>query len=173
MRRLLFSISAFVFVLCLSSSLQAQDASTSTYKGAVGARLGYPLSLSVKYFLDDSHALEAYVGTRGWSGYRWTNLSAAYLIHKPLDIDGLDGIRWYVGGGASAYFWSFDDIFLGSETYSATTIGIQAYGGLDYMFEDTPINISIDWIPTYFFNGYGSGFGGGYGSLAVRYVFAK
>jgi hypothetical protein len=44
---------------------------------------------------------------------------------------------------------------------------------LDYAFEDTPINISIDWIPTLAFNGYLRGFGGGYGNIGVRYILAQ
>ena len=43
--------------------------------------------------------------------------------------------------------------------------------GLDYKFDNTPINISADWVPTiYIGSGYLSGFGGGYGALAVRYT---
>ncbi|MCB0595689.1 MAG: hypothetical protein H6557_03535 [Lewinellaceae bacterium] len=163
-QKLIFPIAAIF--LMLSFATQAQE-----YKSAVGARLGYPLSASFKYFLNDSHALEAYVGTRGWSGYRWTNISAAYLIHKPLDVEGVEGLSWYFGAGASVFFWNFD-VFLG-ENYSTTTIGAQGYLGLDFAFPNAPVNLTVDWVPTYFFNGYGSGFGGGYGSLGVRYILSR
>jgi hypothetical protein len=42
--------------------------------------------------------------------------------------------------------------------------------GLDYKFSEIPLNLSVDWMPTYFLGGYIGGFGGGYGSLSARYV---
>ena len=42
--------------------------------------------------------------------------------------------------------------------------------GLQYTFDDVPVNVSLDWVPTVFLTGYISGAGLGYGSLAVRYV---
>ncbi|GJM36092.1 MAG: hypothetical protein DHS20C18_50930 [Saprospiraceae bacterium] len=163
MKKHVLLIPLFAFIFCFSNSAEAQN-----YQTALGARLGYPLAISFKHFLNENSAIEAYVGTRWYSTYRWTNISGAYLYHKP--IAGLDGLQWYVGGGASAYFWGFKNTFPGAERYNNTTIGIQGYLGLDYKFDDVPINISLDWVPTYFFNGFGNGFGAGYGSLAVRYV---
>ncbi len=140
-------------------------------QSTLGPRFGNPLSISYKQFLSESdNAIEVYVGFRSRANYQWTNISGAFQKHKPLD-EVIEGLRYYYGGGASVFIWSFDSDFLG--TYSSTAFGIQAYLGLDYEFESVPINVSVDWIPTYLFNGYGSGFGGRYGSLAIRYVFRK
>ena len=145
------------------SSTQAQN-----FKSAVGARLGYPLSITYKQFISESGAFEVYAGTRGFGSlntrYRWYTISGAYQIHKP--IESVEGLDYYYGAGASVYFWSFDY----DTNSSTTTFGLQGYGGLSYTFADKPINISVDWVPTFFLNGFGSGFGAGYGSLAVRYV---
>jgi len=150
----------------LFSTLQAQN-----YKTAVGARLGYPLSASIKHFINDSHAVEAYVGTRGRFDYRFTSISAAYQIHKPLSIDGFDGLSWYYGFGGSVYFWSWDDQYsFYANEFNGTSFGIQGYLGLDYKFENIPLSLTVDWVPSFFINGFGSGFGGGYGALGVRYV---
>jgi len=161
-----FCIAMLVAFLTTATTytLQAQD-----YKTAIGARLGYPLSASIKHFITENHALEGYVGTRGYAGYRWSNVSGAYLIHKP--IEEVEGLKWYFGGGASVYFWRFDFGF--GENFGTTSIGIQGYGGLEYTFENAPISLSVDWIPTVFINGFGSGFGGGFGSLAVRYTLKR
>lgn len=150
----------FSFSICINTS-DAQN-----YKMAAGLRLGYPTSATLKYFITESSALEGYVGTRGWSGYRWFNVSGAYQIHR--GIDEVPGLQYYFGAGASVFFWNYDNVFL--ENNSSTSIGLQGYVGLDYVFEDVPINVSVDWVPTIFLNGYGSGFGAGYGTLAVRYV---
>lgn len=160
--------------LLFSFMLITDSATAQEYRTAVGARLGYPLSLSIKHFLNDNgHAVEAYVGTRGWGYGRWVNVSAGYQIHKPLDIEGLEGLHWYYGGGATVFFWNYDNAFAFDDDYSSTAIGIQGYLGLDYAFDDAPVNISVDWIPTFSFNGYLSGFGGGYGSVGVRYILGQ
>lgn len=158
---LLFSFSFFLF-----STLQAQK-----YKTAVGARLGYPLSASIKHFINDSHAVEIYLGTRGRFDFRSTNISASYQIHKPLEIDAITGLSWYYGFGASVYFWSWNDRYsFYSEDYNNISFGVQGYLGLDYKFENIPLSITADWIPSVFVNGFGSGFGGGFGALGIRYV---
>ena len=165
MKRIIIT-SILVFVSAFVYQLNAQD-----YQTAIGARLGYPLSASIKHFITENNALEFYVGSRWYNRYRWANVSGAYLIHFP--IEEVDGLKWYAGAGASIYFWGFDKGF--ADNSSNTSIGLQGYLGLEYTFDEVPINLSVDWIPTIFLNGYyeSSRFGGGYGSLAVRYVLSR
>lgn len=155
----------FISSLC-GSKLHAQQGETS-----VGLRLGYPFSASIKYFVSDEHAVEGYVGFRGSSVYRWTNISVAYQVHKPLDLDFIEDLYWYFGAGGTLFIWTYDfDPFFNNE-FNNTSFGIQGYLGLNYRFEEIPLELSADWIPTVFIgNGYLSGFGGGYGTLAVRYI---
>lgn len=162
MKSLFYTFTVLAF-LSICSTTQAQV----DYKTAVGGRLGYPLAASFKQFINDSHAFEVYVGARWYSGYSWTSVSGAYLVHKP--IDSVDGLNYYFGGGASVYFWSFGN-GIEFNGFNTTSVGIQAYGGLDYKFEDLPLNISVDWIPTVFINSFITGFGGGFGSVAARYT---
>ncbi len=42
--------------------------------------------------------------------------------------------------------------------------------GLDYKFTDAPVNLSLDWAPILFVNGYDNGFRGAYGALSARYT---
>ncbi len=155
---LLIILGCFLFAL----PTQAQN-----FNSAIGARFGYPLSITYKQFINESAAFEVFGGTRGNTGsfgYRWFSVSGAYQIHKP--IESIEGLDYYYGAGASVYFWTFD-----FDTDSAkTSFGLQGYLGLSYTFDDKPINVSLDWVPTFFLNGYGDSFGAGYGSLAVRYV---
>lgn len=174
--RHLLTISAFLILG--ATQMQAQD-----YQSAIGLRLGSPASVSLKTFLGGSNnAIEAFVGFRtnsvgsAFSGtkYRWTwiALGAAYQVHNPLEIEGIEGLSWYYGAGGSVYFWTFnDDAFFADE--ASVSLGIQGYLGLDYKIKNAPINLSLDWVPTFFINGYVSGFGAGYGALSVRYVFAE
>ncbi|MEM9919596.1 MAG: hypothetical protein AAF990_15970 [Bacteroidota bacterium] len=161
MKRLILAL-PITLLLLVATSAEAQ-----IYTTAVGARLGYPLSASIKHFVNESVALEGYVGLRNWRTYRWANISGAYLVHKPFpDVDNL---QYYFGGGGSIYFWNYKEDFIGDNDASIS-FGLQAYLGLDYTFDDVPISITLDWIPTLFLNGFGSGFGGRYGSLGVRYI---
>lgn len=163
--RILKSFCVAVIVLVGAHTMQAQD-----YTSAIGLRLGYPLSVSYKHFLGGgSNAIEAFAGFRSYSGYGWFNIGALYQVHKP--IPDVEGLSWYFGGGASVFFWNYDNGFVfGDKNDSTTSIGILGNLGLDYKFVNAPINLSLDWVPAFFVNGYASGFGGGYGALSVRYV---
>jgi hypothetical protein len=160
------NLKSLLFIVALSGAFTG-SVNAQEYKLAIGARLGYPLAASLKFFIDESSALEGYVGTRWYSNYSWRNLSGAYLYHFPLE--GVDGLQLYAGGGASLYFWSYD--FQGNN--ASTSIGIQGYVGLDYAFADVPLNLTFDWVPTLFLNGFDSGLGGRYGSIGVRYILKK
>jgi hypothetical protein len=155
-----------LFILVVGFSiLSATNSLAQNYKTAVGARIGYPLTLSGKYFINESIALEGNLGLRTFSGYSWIALSAAGLKHKPLDV--LDGLNWYYGAGLSVYFWRFDQI---NTLSSSSSLGLQGYVGLDYTFKKSPINITIDWTPTFFINGFTSGLGTRFGGLGIRYT---
>ncbi|MFN7119665.1 MAG: hypothetical protein ACK4TA_22915 [Saprospiraceae bacterium] len=141
-------------------------ANAQNYTSAIGLRLGYPLSVSYKHFLNENGAIEAFGGFRSYAGYGWFNVGGLYQHHKP--IADVEGLSWYFGGGASVYFWNYDNDFIGAD--ASTSFGILGNLGLDYKFADAPINVTLDWVPAFFVNGYGSGFGGGYGALGLRYV---
>ncbi|MCB0636549.1 MAG: hypothetical protein KDC54_08010 [Lewinella sp.] len=162
-KHLIFLGFLFAAFLLTPQMSQAQE-----YRNAVGARLGYPLAASYKQFISESSAIEVYAGFRSWSTYSWFSLSGAYQIHNDLSSV-TDGLTWYYGAGASVFFWSFKNTFL-DDNSTSTTFAIQGYLGLEYTFDDTPLSISVDWVPSFFINGYGNGFGGGYGALAARYV---
>ena len=155
-----------LFILVVGfSMLFLSNSLAQNYKTAVGARIGYPLTLSGKYFIDESIAVEANLGLRAFSGYSWIALSAAGLKHKPLDV--LDGLNWYYGAGLSVYFWRFDQI---NTLSSSSSLGLQGYVGLDYTFKKSPINITLDWTPTFFIKSFTPGLGTRFGGLGIRYT---
>ena len=169
-----------LLLTCLLST--CVSAQTETPKLAVGIRLGSPWSLSGKFSPGDTdNALEAFIGYRRRGGillgFGWSRVSigALYEIHKPLEIDDFEGLQYYFGGGASALFYSYDDGLFGlDDNYSSTSFGLLAVGGLNYTFPDSPINLSIDWMPRiYLGNGYETGLGFGYGAISARYVLSR
>jgi hypothetical protein len=154
----------FVAFICISFSLSAQ------YNSAVGLRLGYPNSITYKKFLNDNNAIELFGGIRGFVGASSFNASGLYEIHK--EIDGVDNLRWYYGGGAGVFFWTYNSRFIGDNS-SNISVGLHGVLGLDYAFEDIPLNLSTDWVPTFFLNGYISGFARGYAGLSARYILGQ
>jgi len=114
---------------------------------------------------------EAVAGYRGWFGYNAISLNGAYQVHK--DFESVDGLQWYFGGGGGIDFYSYSGL-----EESNTVIKVSGYLGLQYTFEDTPISVTIDWVPTFGigdnllgFNN--TGFQGGYGGLGVRYILGR
>jgi outer membrane protein W len=155
-----------LFILIIGFNMLFQSNSLAqNYKTAVGARIGYPLTLSGKYFIDESIAVEANLGLRAFSGYSWVALSAAGLKHKPLDV--LDGLNWYYGAGLSVYFWRVERL---TTLSSSSSLGLQGYLGLDYTFKKSPINVTIDWTPTFFIKSFTPGLGTRFGGLGIRYT---
>ncbi len=121
-KSILFTL--FLFLLTLST-VEAQS-----FKNAIGLRLGSPIAVTFKHFLNESSALEAFAGTRSYGyDYSYYNydynrirswvVGAAYQYHLPINLDFLDGLEYYFGGGASAYFWNYGDYY-NSEQYSST-----------------------------------------------------
>lgn len=160
-----------VVAIVISCTFAAQ---AQNYTSAIGLRLGYPISVSYKHFLSEPAAIEVFAGYRNYGSvignYGWSffNIGGLYQYHKP--ISGVENLNWYFGGGASVYFYNYDDGFVYDGDNTSTGFGLLLNLGLDYKFENAPINVTLDWVPTIRFNGYDSGFGGGFGALGVRYV---
>jgi hypothetical protein len=80
------------------------------------------------------------------------------------------GLKWYAGPGAHLGFWSDSWKKENPEADAGISIGIDGVVGLDYKFKDVPINLSLDWQPSFSFVGYNY-FEGGWGGLGIRYTF--
>ncbi|THH39480.1 hypothetical protein [Neolewinella litorea] len=138
-----------------------------SFRSAVGVRVGAPSAVSYKAYFNERHAAEVYVGYRGYDVSRYISVNAAYLSHQ--QIESLRGLNYYYGAGPGIRRWSYDH----SET-GATVVTASAYLGLEYNFENVPVSVSADWVPTYFFgrNGNRGSFGYDLGGIAVRYRFS-
>lgn len=156
------TIFATLFVVAFLSTANAQD-----YKSAIGAKLGYGLIGSYKTFLNKKAAIDIF------GGIRWGGLAAGayYEIHSP--VKSVNKLNWYFGGGASVTTWDYG--YAGYNSYYE--LGVSGVIGLDYTFEDYPINASVDWAPTivlvdsYDYPGVNlNRFRSGYGALSVRYI---
>jgi hypothetical protein len=152
-------ISVLVFsVLALTN---AQD-----YKTGIGLRAGYPAGLTLKHYLNRTAAFEGLLSTR-WRGFEITGL---YEINKPaFDINRLN---WYYGFGAHVGFWNgrYTSSYWGTYGDQYTVVGIDGILGLEYNFEEIPVNLSLDWKPAFNVVGY-TGFWYDGVALSLRYIF--
>lgn len=140
---------------------------TSSYTTALGVKLwGDGGGLSVKHFVSTNRALEgiAYFWSRG------TRITGLYEFH--FDFEGAPGLKWYVGPGAHVGFYnnSYYDRNYYNGDGSGSYVGIDGVLGLDYKFTGAPINLSLDWQPSFEFGPY-RGFVNSWGGLGVRYTF--
>ena len=128
MRTITLCVLLLVISGCINR-LSAQD-----YKLAMGIRFSSASptlsnSISVKYFLDETNAVEGLIsfGTR-------FGLGGLYERHQL--IGGTPAFTWFYGVGGYVG-WQDNNTFLGP------TGAI----GLDYKFANAPLNLSIDWKP--------------------------
>jgi hypothetical protein len=133
------------------------------YSTGIGIRAGISSGLTIKHFKSKKAAFEGLLTTR-WEGFDITGL---YELHaRAFDADHLN---WYYGGGAHIGFYNGNHAYWGTNGRSYTVIGVDGILGLEYTFDEIPVNIGIDWKPALNLVGY-SGFWSE-GALSVRYVF--
>ena len=117
------------FLLAMITFSKAQN-----YKTAVGVRLGPNTAavtggFTVKHFINENTALEGITGVNN-------GLGICGLYEKHFNIEAVNNLQWFVGFGGYVAF-----------NNNNTLIGGAGIVGLDYKFEEIPLNISLDWKP--------------------------
>jgi len=155
-----------IFLISLTTASAQKNVTSQDYTTALGVKF-YPGAVTIKHFIKPNAALEG-IGTFWNRGVRFTGL---YEYHG--DITGAAGLKWYVGPGAHVGFYNDKYYYKGyyNNRYNdgGVSIGVDGILGLDYKFKGAPINISVDWQPSFEFGEY-SGFNGNWGGFAIRYV---
>ena len=143
-----------IMLLAISTNASAQ----ANYKTAVGVKF-YPGALSIKHFVSDKNAVEglAYFFDRG------LRVTGLYEIHS--SIDDVPGLNWYVGPGVHVSSYN-------AKNSGGVGLGVDGVLGLDYKIQSAPINLSLDWQPSFEFGDRvaNRGFVGNWGGLAIRYT---
>lgn len=123
-----------IILFCSFVSIISGAASAQAYQKAVGIRLG-PNSAAItagftgKYFLNEKAAVEGIIGVNNGFG-----ICGLYELHFP--IDAVNNLAWFAGAGGYVAFRS-----------STTFVGGAGIIGLDYKFDEIPLNLSLDWKP--------------------------
>jgi len=147
---------ASMLVLFASININAQ-AKGDSYGTAIGFKF-YPTGITIKSFLKENLAFEGI-------GYFWdkgTRITGLFEYHYNLSKNG--NLKWYIGPGAHVGFYK-PEFFNGN-----TSFGIDGVLGLDYKFPGIPLNVSLDWQPSYELGNF-DGFSGNWGGLGIRFAF--
>jgi hypothetical protein len=119
----------------------------------------YPTGVTLKHFLTGNHALEGI----GYFYNYGTRITGLYEIYG--DINNAPGLRWYIGPGAHVGFYN-------TKYGGGSSAGVDGVLGLDYKVTNAPLNLSLDWQPSFEFgDNFNNGFSGGWGGFGVRYTF--
>lgn len=128
---LLTSITIFIFALGTAKS-------QAYYKYAVGVRAGYPSGLTGKIFINDADAVEGIAHFYFGSG-----LGGTVLFEHHLNLLKVPALNIYFGGGLGVT--SYNGAVHNISPY--TDLSITGVVGVEYTFEDFPINVSFDLMP--------------------------
>jgi len=156
-----------IAVIIISSFLRVQAQSVevvqgSSYKQAVGVKLPLGFSATYKKFISSTNNIEA-------EATYWNKGFRAALLYEFnfYSFPSVPNLSWFVGPGAHVGFWKSQY----QKTYnSKADLGIDGIIGLDYKFDNLPINVSLDWQPSITLLG-DAAFIPAYGGLGVRYTF--
>lgn len=137
-----------------------------SYKNAIGIKPNRYNAISSKHFLRNNKAFEALVYLSD-ADLRFTGL---YEVHHKFP--GLKGLQFYYGAGAHIGFWSEYWKAMFPDLPHGAVIGPDGIAGLDCKITGAPINISLDWQPSYNITGYKK-FETARGGVALRYTFTN
>jgi hypothetical protein len=155
MRKIILTV---ILVSVLTMMANAQD-----YKTGIGLRVGPASGFTVKHFIHDKSALEGLLTTK-WHGWDFTGL---YEVHN-LAFD-TENLRWFYGGGAHLGFYNGNNVEWGTPGTTSGVFGIDGILGIEYTFDEAPINLGLDLKPALNLIGY-TGFWAEFG-VSARYVF--
>lgn len=147
-------------LIIISSSVSAQQ-----YRTALGLRLGAAYGFTVKHFTKSDVSLEGILVTR-WNGFYITG-----LYEKVMPLSTPDNLYWYIGGGAHVGAWDGDKTprYFDDPDDDYVVIGIDGILGMEYTFDDAPVNLSLDWKPSFNLFEH-AGFWGDEIALSIRFV---
>lgn len=131
------------------------------YTKAIGVKM-YPSAITYKKFTKTNTAFE-FLGYFSLDGFRTTILHEKYM-----PIEGNENLTWYIGYGGHLGIWSAEWVKTNNNAdKSNISVGFDGIIGLDYKVKNSPLNISIDWQPSFsIIQAYFKNQGG----IGIRYV---
>jgi len=152
-------------IIVVSLIAAAIVANAQNYNAAVGVRGGVSQAITLKTFVSGATAFDLILGTHSGG----LNFTALYEIHQD-DIFDVDNLTFFYGLGGHVGFYNSNNWPNNWNTYSSgPIIGVDGVVGVGYTFDEIPLNLSIDIVPSFHvfpFLKYWQR-----GSVSIRYVF--
>ncbi|HYM93093.1 MAG TPA: hypothetical protein VET23_03065 [Chitinophagaceae bacterium] len=148
---------AFILLAFSVAKGQSRSMKGYSYQTALGVKIWNGGGITLKHFFMNNKAGE-------FIGYFWnqgSRITGLYEIHG--SFSDAAGLKWYIGPGIHMGFYN-------TKYGGGSFAGIDGVLGLDYKFNEAPINMSLDWQPSFEF-GVNRGFYGNWGGLGIRYTF--
>lgn len=156
-------LSAFM-LMGLAFSSQAQDISKNALGLRLGSNDGFGGEISYQRKLSRENRLEADLGWRNSNSVSAIKVVGLYQWVWELD----KGFNWYAGAGAGLGSWSTDSKYNNDSGSFALIAGDV---GIEYNFDQVPIQLSLDYRPEFYLNnGYRKDLGSDI-ALGIRYKF--
>lgn len=130
-----------LFIIILIAGFQHVDA--QPYRSSVGLRAGVSPGVTFKGFMSGNEALEGILSTR----FDGVNITVLYEWHAPLGE--VPNFFWYFGGGGHIGSWKSDRYVKDPLVDSYFVLGVDGILGMEYTFEEIPLNLSLDWKPAF------------------------
>ena len=161
----------YIVTFCFAFLLNCSFAQ-KTYKTAIGIKGGYPSygSLNIKYRLNNIQSIEGSIGGSAIGvSSSGVILEGMYEINSPLKENGLE---WYYGAGALIGLIKEADLNAQNGMGNRFLSGAKGIIGIEYTFEEFPLNLALETGPVLLFSPYISFTWAG--ALAIRYsIFNK
>jgi len=90
----------------------------------------YPGAVTVKHFIESDKAIEG-LWFVSQDGFRLTG-----LVEKHVPIQSIEGLQWYVGGGAHFGVWSDSWRTRFPDRNAGLSLGVDGALGLDYKIKE-------------------------------------
>ncbi len=142
-------------------------AKAQNYNAAIGVRGGASQAITLKTFVSGATAFDLMLGTHRGG----LNFTALYEIHQD-DIFDIDNLTFFYGLGGHVGIYntnSWPNNWNSSNYSSGPIVGVDGVVGVGYTFDEIPLNLSLDIVPSFHvfpFFGYWQR-----GSISIRYVF--
>lgn len=137
------------------------------YRTAIGGKLGSLTGFNVKHYFSNLMAIE---GTAGASP---GGIGVAALAEFNFHFSAAPYLTLFVGVGADVGASLYDGwgYYRNHPGYRGVNVGVDGTLGLEYTFQNIPLNLSLDFGPRFAVIP-GPGFDPlGYSGLAIRYTF--
>jgi hypothetical protein len=118
------------------------------YDASIGVRAGLNPGITGKIFFARHSVFKTMGALEGIAAIRFKGFSVTGLYEFHTEVFDTRGLYLFFGGGIHVAYWNSDEVF-----WETDNSGMQTYAGLDgiigleYVIQDFPATLGMDWKP--------------------------